>query len=125
MTRFDHQDRDDPFNESTAVTLDPGEEVTVTFEPAERQSDYFLPQVAISKFPNSTYRVETDDTNEYGPAPLPPTTPDDDADTFRPPTTFSDKVTVTVANLDGSSTRTYYLQIVGWERRKFTDEGGW
>jgi hypothetical protein len=120
----EHQDRDDPFNAAKAVTLDAGTEATVRFEPQERQSDYFLATVAISKRADSSYLVETDGTAEYGPAPIPPTDPDDDSDTFRPPTTFSDHVEITVQNLDSSATRTYYLQVVGWERRRFTDEGG-
>lgn len=121
----EHQDRDDPFNQAKAVTLDAGQEAEITFEPAERQSEYYMATLAISKRSDSSYRVETDGTNEFGPAPIPPTDIDDDADTFRPPATFEDSVTVTVANLDSSATRTYNLQVVGWERRRFTDEGGW
>jgi len=124
MSKWDHQNRDDPFNESTAVTLDPSEEATVTFQPDGRLSDYFVPTVAVSKHPNSEYTVETDGTSEYGPAPLPPTDPDDDSDTFRPPETFSDSLTVQVTNLDATATRRYYIQVIGWERRRYTDEGG-
>lgn len=126
MSRFDHVNRDDPFNESASVTLDAGQEATVTFSPDRKvQSTYFLATVAVSKFSDSDYEIETDGTTEYGPAPIPPTDPDDDSDTFRPPTTFEDMVTITVANLDSSATRTYYFQVVGWERRRLVDEGGW
>lgn len=125
MTKWDHQNRDNPFNEAASVTLDPGERAEVTFEPENRVSDYFLPTLAVSKHPNSSYEIQTDGTTLFGPAPIPPTDPDDDSDTFRPPETFADSAVVIVENLDSTATRTYYIQVIGWERRRYTDEGGW
>lgn len=121
--KYDHQDRDDPFNVVETVTLDPSEKATVTFTPDNRVSDYFLPVVAVSKYDQSTYRVSTDSTAEFGEASLPPTDPDDTADTFRPPETFSESCTVEITNLSGV-TRAYNIQLIGWERRRRIDEGG-
>lgn len=125
MSDYKHEDRDDAFNEAVAITLSPGQRGTVTFEPEGRVSDYYLPTLAVSKHPNSTYKVETDGTTEYGPAPVPPTDVDDDSDTFRPPETFADEAVIVIENLDSSTTRTYFVQAVGWERRRFPGEGGW
>lgn len=123
MSRWDNENRDDHFNEATSVTLDPGQKGTITFEPEDRQSDYYLPMLAASKIEDSEYEILTDGTTTFGPAPIPPTDIDDDNQTFIPPETFSDYCDVEISNL-GSNTQTYIVQAKGWERRKRTDEGG-
>jgi len=103
-----------PFNSPTAVTLAVGEQATVMFEPEKRVTDFVLPIMAISKHSDATYTVRTDDETVYGPAPVPPTDPDDLQQTFYPPQRFSQSLTVEVANVGGASA-TYVIQPVGWE----------
>ena len=54
-----------------------GEKLTATFEPVQRVTEFVLPVVAATKAPGTTYRVKVDDTEVYGPAPIPPTDIDD------------------------------------------------
>lgn len=125
MSRYDQQDRDQPFAEAVAVTLDPGEQAVITLEPEDHLSEYFLRELSVSRHTDSTYKVETDGTTLFGPNPVPPTDPQDSWPAFKPPETFSDRVTVTVTNVHASKTRTYVVEMNGWERRPFPDEGGW
>lgn len=127
MTKWDHEDRDDPFNVGDAVTLDPGQRAEVTLTVEDRLSDYFLPVLAMSRHKTSSYEIRADGVTIYGPAPIPPADPQDNGEPFSPPETFEDEVTLVVENLDSSKTRTYYLQAKGWERRQYPNEGdeGW
>ena len=104
------------FNEVVVVTLSPGEQATVTFEPEQADATFVLPVVAISKFPESSYEVLTDSVNRFGPAPAPPTDPDDMTPTFVPALRFDSELKIKVANLASSSaTRRYLIQPIGWE----------
>lgn len=111
---------DVPLNEPVSVDLDPDQRATVTFEPVQQNTRFVLPIVAISKYPDSTYQVETDDNLRYGPASVPPTDIDDLQVTFIPALRFSRQLQVEVSNL-GSAARTYHIQPMGWEP---TDDGG-
>ncbi len=103
-----------PFNAPTAVTLDVGEQATVTFEPEKRVTEFVLPIMAVSKHSDTTYTVRTDDETVFGPAPVPPTDPDDLQQTFYPPQRFDQSLTVEVANVGGRAA-VYVVQPVGWE----------
>jgi hypothetical protein len=103
-----------PVNEPVSVRLDVGEQATVTFETVQSVSDLMVPIVAISKHPESVYKVSSDGTRRYGPADIPPTDVDDLSVCFVPALRFDSKLTVEVTNLS-SSTRNYHIQPVGWE----------
>lgn len=105
-----------PFNDVVTVTLDPGEEAVIGYEPEERRSRFVVPTVLMSKWQLSEYVVELDGVDRFGPASIPPSDIDDDSDTFRPPESFEDRMEVIVSNLS-DSTRTYHVQVVGWEER--------
>lgn len=110
---------DEPFNAATSVTLDPNTQQTVVLVPDDHhEARHFLETLAISKKRDTTYTVDKDSQEEFPEAGIPPTDIDDATDTYRPPLTFEDRIEVTIANLDGSKTRTYYVQAIGWKRRK-------
>ena len=112
-----------PFNSPVSVTLDPGEQATVSYQPEQRDAEFRLPVVAVSKHPDSSYEVKLDQTNRYGPASVPPTDIDDLTVTFVPALTFKDSLVVIVTNLAASSTtRDYVVQPIGWE--PFDSSGG-
>lgn len=115
-SQYDHRNRDQPFNETESVTIDSGQEGSVTFTLTGSRSRFFLPTLAISKKGGTTYELELDGQTVYGPAGIPPTDVDDDSDTFRPPEYFERKATVTITNTSANDGRTYFVQLVGWER---------
>lgn len=117
MTQPAAEEGDVPFNEPATVVLGPNEQGTVTFESSQRGSTFYLPLLAVSKRPSSTYEVRMDNGRTvFGPAAIPPTDVDDLAQTFHPCLQFTDKMQVIVSNLSGSTTRTYHVQPVGFER---------
>lgn len=127
MDVTDVRPRDSPFNDVVSVSLDAGQEAVIGYEPEDRRSNFIVPTVAISKYPNSTYTVELDSQTRFGPAEIPPTDIDDDVETFVPAEAFSDRMEIVVSNLS-SSTRTYHIQVKGRERRGTVDQGsgrGW
>lgn len=124
MSAYEHQQRDDPLHDVQTVTLDPGQRAVISYELDDRGSRFFLPTLAVTKEPNSSYELELDGSRTFGPASIPPTDIDDDTETWRPPETFERTATVTVENLDDSVTRTYHVRLKGWERPPYSDEGG-
>lgn len=107
---------DKPFCEPTQVTLDVGEQATLTFEPVSQDAMFRVGTVAMSKLAQSEYEVELDGETVYGPAPIPPTDIDDLAMTFYPALGFSQRLRVIVRNLkDTTGGRTYSVQPVGYE----------
>lgn len=121
MSLYDQQSRDDSFNRVASVTLADGQKASVTFSPSDRTSQYFLRMAAISKKTGSTYEVRLDDAVEFEEAAIPPTDVDDSVDTFTPPETFEREIEIVIKNTSGSS-KTYRVQVAGWERRRRTDE---
>lgn len=105
------------FNETVSRVLDPGQQLTAEFTPKQRTATFHLPVLAVSKFPDSTYRVKTDGTTVFGTAPIPPTDVDDLDVTFIPPKEFTGSLEVQVTNA-GANTRRYHVQALGWEVRE-------
>ncbi|GGL57944.1 hypothetical protein [Halocalculus aciditolerans] len=105
---------DVPFNEPVTVTLDAGQQGTISFEPKQRSTQFVLPICAVTKQPNTTYEVRTDGENVYGPAGVPPTDIDDLAVTFVPARRFERSLKVVISNVS-NSTHTYHVQPVGYE----------
>lgn len=112
-------DNDVPVNETAAVTLDSGQEAVVTFSPIQNITEHAVIVLAVSKQKDTTYTIEMDGGEVYGPAAIPPTDIDDTVQTFIPPRSFSSECRVKVANT-GASTRTYHVQLIGYEKA----EGG-
>lgn len=110
-----------PFNDVVTVDLAAGEEAVIGYEPEDRRSRFVVPTVAASKRPDSDYKITLDGVTRFGTAAIPPTDIDDDADTFRPPREFSDRMEIVIGNL-GSGSRTYHVQVVGWETRRRVDD---
>lgn len=106
---------DVPYNDPITRILDPGQQLTVTFEPTQQVTQFILPILAISKHPESSYEAWMDGKRVYGPAPVPPTDIDDLAATFIPARRFSSSLTVYVRNLSDTTTRRYTIQPLGWE----------
>lgn len=104
-----------PVNEPVTVTLNSGEEASVTFSPIKQVSEHVVITLAVSKSADTTYTIEMDGTAVFGPASIPPTDIDDSVQTFMPPRDFSQHCKVKISNL-GSSTTTYHVQLVGFER---------
>ncbi|QCP90395.1 hypothetical protein [Haloarcula marismortui] len=106
---------DVPYNDPISRSLDPGSQLTVTFEPTKQVTEFVLPILAVSKHPNSSYEVWQDGEKIYGPAPIPPTDIDDLTATWLPARRFSSKLRIIVRNLGDTTTRTYSIQPIGWE----------
>ena len=104
-----------PVNEPVTVTLNAGQEATVSFAPIQNVTEHVVVTLAASKAPDTTYEVKMDGTVVFGPASIPPTDIDDTVQTFVPPRDFSQSCKVRVSNL-GSSTKTYHVQLIGYER---------
>lgn len=111
------------FNEVGSVTLAAGQEGTITFTPTGRSSRHYAEQIAADKEPDTIYRVEVDGQVVFGDHSMPPTDIDDAAPTFRPAKRFDRELVVVITNT-GASTRTYRVNLVGWEVRRLVDEGG-
>lgn len=103
------------YNDPITRRLDPGQQLTVTFQPTQRVTDFVLPFLAMSKLPESSYEVWLDGGREYGPAPIPPTDIDDMTPTFIPAKRFNRSMKVIVRNLSETTARTYSIQPIGWE----------
>jgi len=103
------------FNDPITRSLDPGQELRVTFSPKQQVSRFVLPILAISKYRSSSYELWLDDERQYVPAPVPPTAIADLAATFIPSKSFNSSMTIIVRNLDDTSTRQYTVQPIGWE----------
>lgn len=103
------------YNDPITQTLDPGQQLKVTFSPKQQVSRFMLPIMAISKHRNSSYEMWLDGERAYGPAPVPPTDIDDLAATFIPSKSFSTSMVIYVRNLDDTATRRYTVQPIGWE----------
>lgn len=121
MSMYEYQSRDDAFNQVASVTLADGEAGEITFSPSDRTSQYFLRMLAASKKTGTTYRVDIDGVTVYDEAAIPPTDVDDAVDTFTPPETFEEDVSIRIANTSGT-THTYRVQVAGWERRRRASE---
>ena len=104
-----------PVNEPVTVTLNSGEEATVSFAPIKQVTEHVVVTLAASKSADTTYEVQMDDQTVFGPASIPPTDIDDTVQTFVPPRDFRQECKVRVSNL-GSSTKTYHVQLIGYER---------
>ncbi|WP_336001452.1 hypothetical protein [Halorientalis halophila] len=100
--------------EPETVSLESGQKATIEFEPKKSGTVVRVVTLAISKFPDSSYRIELDGNDEYGPAALPPTDVDDMAGMWRPAKRANNSITVTIKNLS-QNPRTYHTQLVGWE----------
>jgi hypothetical protein len=105
---------DSPVNEPITRDVAAGTRLTARFVPEQRNTTFVLPIVAVSKRPNTTYEVRMDGNTVYGPAPVPPTDPDDLGVVWMPARQFSQSLEVVIRNL-GSSERPYVIQPVGWE----------
>lgn len=104
---------DKPFNDPESATLGSNEKWTVEFEATDQGTTFVLPELAISKRTQTTYEVQLDGTPVYL-ADIPPTDIDDSTQTWLPPKTFENQMTVIVRNF-ADSTRTYQAQPKGWE----------
>jgi len=104
-----------PYNNPVSRRLGPGQQLTVTFAPQSRITEFYLPMLGISKYPNSSYEVWMDDEREYGPSPVPPTDVDDMGPVWIPAKQFRSELRVIVRNLSDSTSRTYTVQPIGWE----------
>lgn len=106
---------DAPFNETVSATLSPGQKLTAEFTPEQTDTTMYLPILAVSKFPNMSYRAEADGEPIYGPSRIPPTDVDDLSVTFIPAKSFERKLVVEASNLDSTADRFVVIQPVGWE----------
>ncbi|MFD1588716.1 hypothetical protein ACFR9U_17190 [Halorientalis brevis] len=100
--------------EPETVALDPGQKATITVTPKQSSTTLRIVTPAMSKFKDSSYRVELDGNTVYGPAALPPTDVDDMAGMWRPAKRANNDVKLIIKNLS-SNPRTYHTQLVGWE----------
>jgi len=105
---------DIPLNHPTQVTLDPGEQATLRYEPKQNVTAFKLPVVAVSKYRESTYRVKLDGEVVYPETGIPPTDIDDLTPVFVPAYSFSQYLEIRIKNVS-ESTRTYHVQPLGWE----------
>jgi hypothetical protein len=97
------------------VELSPGEKATIEFEPEQSNTVVYLPAVAISKAPVTSYTVTADDSVIWD-ARLPPTDIDDLSAPWIPVRRVNNDLTVEVAYLaDSGAPRTYHVQPIGWE----------
>lgn len=106
---------DVPYNDPITRSVDPGQQLIVTFEPTQQVTEFVLPTLAVSKHPSSSYEVWRDGEKVYGPAPIPPTDIDDLTATWLPARRFSSKLRIIVRNLSENTTRRYSIQPIGWE----------
>lgn len=117
------QPDDVPVNQPEKVILDGGQRARIRYRPVQRKTDGFvMPIVAVSKHPESTYRAKFDGQLRYGPSSIPPTDIDDLAVTFLPAYEFERELEIVVTNTSSSTTRTYHIQPIGFERAGGGDE---
>jgi hypothetical protein len=107
---------DRAINNPETAEVGPGERATFTWTPENTGTTFVLPELSVSKHPETTYEVKLDGSTRFE-APIPPTDIDDSGQTFLPPITFEQELTVIVRNFS-DSTRDYHAQPKGWE----TDE---
>jgi len=101
-----------------ALSVDvPGESrATIDLTPEQDGATFYVPVVAVSKNQASTYEVQIDGTDRFGPSPIPPTDPDDFGATFIPPLKMENSMEITIKNTDTGQQR-YLVQVAGWEER--------
>jgi hypothetical protein len=105
-----------PVAEPESVTLGPGEQATITYEPELSDATFVLPTLAVSKRPASSYEVVLDDEIVWGPAAFPPTDIDDMETVWIPSREFTDQLRVQITNLEADGAeRDYYVLPVGFE----------
>lgn len=105
---------DTPFLSPYTVTVPAGSKATVTFEPEESGSVFYLASVAISKEDQTTYELRDDGTTMFGPAAVPPTDIDDSSVTWVPCQRFRTSLTAIIKNVS-SAERTYTVLPMGYE----------
>jgi hypothetical protein len=101
------------FNEAVRGVLNTNQKLTATFRPLQSGAEFWLPIVAASKHPDSTYEIILDGKTIYDEI-IPPTDIDDLAQTFYPPPSFGNKLRV-IIRYTGSSQRIFDIQPIGWE----------
>lgn len=85
-----------PVNEADGAEIPAGSRAEFAFTPDA--SGMHVDAVAASKYTGLTYEVTVDDTNRFGPAPVPPTDIDDMVTTHNPRMEVSQKLVITVRN---------------------------
>lgn len=108
---------DNPFLDPFTIQV-PGESKgTVTFEPEEYGSTFYLATVAISKESQTTYEIKDDGTEMFGPSQVPPTDIDDFGVTWVPCQQFKNSLEVVIRNLSGGP-KTYTVLPMGYESKE-------
>ena len=105
---------DTPFLEPYTASVPAGSKATITFEPEESGSTFYLAGVAISKEDQTTYELRDDGTPMYGPAAIPPTDIDDSGVTWVPCQRFRTSLQAIIKNV-GPSERVYTVLPMGYE----------
>ena len=110
-----------PVNIAETVDVPGGSRAIITFTPRESGTVFYIPTVAVSKIPNTTYEVVADNTVRFPQAAVPPTDVDDFGPVFFPSLQFRTELEVIIRNTD-DVTLTYNAQVSGWEASG--DRGG-
>ena len=105
------------YNEPYTAVLDPGQKAVAEWEPTQSGTTFFMPILAATKAPYTTYTVRADGSVIFGPDhSIPPTDVDDLTTVWWPPQEWQTSLQVTVKRLSTASTeQTYHIQPIGWE----------
>ena len=105
------------YNEPYTAVLEPGQKAIAEWEPTQSGTTFFMPILAATKAPYSTYTIKADGTTIYGPDhSIPPTDVDDLATVWWPPQEWESNLTVTIKRLSAASApQEYHIQPIGWE----------